>query len=826
MQVRLGPAALVLVAAVPVQAGNLPPSVPEAQRMHLPAVQPVQLLGHSDPFGQAGAQFGTAVAVSGDTAVIGASTEDTPGGADAGTAYVFVRSGTTWALQQRLLASDGEAGDFFGVSVSISGDTLVVGAAFDDTPGGGDAGSAYVFVRSGTAWTLQQKITAPDGSAGDGFGFTLSVSGETVVVGAIFDDTPSSNEGSAYVFVRSGTTWSEQQKLLASDAAPGDWFGCSVSISGDTLVSGAYRADGPRGPNTGAAYVFARSGTAWSEEQKLTALDGEADDSLGYRVAVSGDTALIGAVVDDTAGGVDAGSAYVFVRSGTSWSEQQKLLASDGAAADNFGFWLSISGETALVGAPLDDTAGGRDAGSAYVFVRSGTTWSEQQKLVASDGASGDFFGISVSVSEGTVLVGASLDDVAAGTDAGSTHVFVGSGTTWSEQGMLVASDDTAGDVFGSSVSVSRDTVVVGARDDDTPAGAKAGSAYVFVRSGTTWSKQQKLLASDGAPLDNFGVSVSVAGDTAVVGAHGVTGSPRAGSAYVFVRSGTTWSEQQKLVPSDGAAGAFGYSVSVSEDEGTVVVGAFMDDTPGGAGAGSAYVFVRSGTSWTEQQKLVPSDGAAGDSFGDSVSISGDTVVVGAFSADTSRGVDAGSAYVFVRTGTRWSEARNLTASNGAAGDQFGDSVSVSGDTVVVGAHLNDIPAGADGGSAYVFKRAGMTWTERQMLRASDGAAGDQFGYAVSVSGDTVAVGALLDDTPAGANAGSAYVFVRVGATWLQKRKLRAPDGAAGDLFGYPVEVFGQTVVVGAYLDDVPGGVDAGSAHVFGGVVPVELQSP
>jgi uncharacterized repeat protein (TIGR01451 family) len=790
-------------------------------------IHEAQLFGHTDA-GQANAGFGFSVSVSGDTAVVGEPFANLFNNSvvDAGAANVFVRSGTGWALQQRLLASDGSPGDFFGYSVSLSGNTLVVGAVSDDTPAGVNSGSAYVFVRSGTVWTQQQKLLAPDGAADDSFSYSVSVSVDTVVVGAPRDDTPAGvDAGSAYVFVRSGTTWSQQQKLVASDGMLLDNFGRSVSLSADTAVVGADFDDTPGGEDAGSAYVFVRSGSTWTEQQHLLASDGAAGDHLGISVSVSGDTVVAGAWADDTPGGVDAGSAYVFVRSGSTWTEQQKLLASDGAAFDNFGMSASISGDTVVVG--VDQAPGGVAVGAAYVFVRSGTTWTEQQKLLASDGAASDAFGIAVSVDANTAVIGADIDDLPGGVNAGSAYVFARSGTAWTQQQKLLSPDtldSSAFDNVGHSVSVSGDTVVVGAIGDNTLVGGDAGSVYVFVRSGTSWTEQQKLFASDAVASTGFGFSVSASGDTVVVGAVRDVPPFGPGSAYVFVRSGTTWSQQQKLLASDGAQGDFfGQSVSVSGD--TVVVGAYRDDTPAGVDAGSAYVFVRSGTTWSEQQKLVASDGAQGDLFGNSVSISGDTVVVGAYGDDTPAGSFAGSAYVFVRSGTSWTQQQKLLASDGAQNDHFGFSVSISGDTVVVGADGDDTPAGGDAGSAYVFVRSG-TWTQQQKLLASDGAAFDIFGSSVSVSGDIAVIGAPFHDTPvtpSGPDAGSSYVFVRSGTSWVEQQQLLAPDAAERDEFGWSVSVSASTVVVGAHWDDTPSGTDAGSAHVFRRVPDADL---
>jgi hypothetical protein len=328
-----------------------------------------------------------------------------------------------WFQQAKLTAADAAGGDRFGVAVAVSGDTAVVGANAADTPAGSNVGSAYVFVRSAGTWALQAKLTAADAAAVDNFGISVAISGDTAVVGAYLDSTPAgSNAGSAYVFVRSAGTWAQQQKLTAADAAAGDRFGISVAVSGDTAVVGAYLDDAPAGTNAGSAYVFVRSAGTWAHQQKLVADDAAAVDNFGMSVAVSVDTAVVGAHLE---GGTNAGSAYVFVRSAGTWAQQQKLAASDAAANDNFGASVAVSGDTAVVGAPFDDIAAGTDAGSAYVFVRSAGTWAQQQKLAASDADAGDRFGIAVAVSGDTAVVGAYFDDAPVGPDAGSAYVFL-----------------------------------------------------------------------------------------------------------------------------------------------------------------------------------------------------------------------------------------------------------------------------------------------------------------------------------------------------------------------------------------------------------------
>ena len=272
----------------------------------------------------------------------------------------------------------------------------------------------------------------------------------------------------------------------------------------------------------------------YPEIATLVAADGAGDDFLGDSISLSGDTLVVGVPEDDVGANVYQGSVRVFVRSGTSWSAQATLTASDGAAFDEFGTSVSLSGDTLAVGVPDDDVGANNFQGSVRVFVRSGTSWSAQATLTASDGAAFDEFGRSISLSGDTLVVGVSNDDVGANVYQGSVRVFVRSGTSWSAQATLTAADGAAYDLFGSSVSLSGDTLAVGVQRDGVGANAYQGSVRVFVRSGTSWSAQATLTAADGAAYDYFGSSVSLSGDTLAVavpfddvGANGNQGSVR-----------------------------------------------------------------------------------------------------------------------------------------------------------------------------------------------------------------------------------------------------------------------------------------------------------
>lgn len=394
------------------------------------------------------------------------------------------------------------------------------------------------------------------------------------------------------------------------------------------------------------------------------------------------------------------------------WTQQTKLIANDGAPLDGFGgssVSLSADGNTALVGAFLHDVVGMTDHGAAYVYVRSGNTWTEQARLVASDGDYNDQAGYAVSLSAdgNTAVVGAPLADGSIDFDQGAVYVYVRSGGTWTEDAKLTASDGAQGDEFGRAVSISGDgnTVIVGM--------PYYGYAYVYVRSGGTWSEQASFTGSDSTMDDNFAqtVSLSADGSMALIGSSMSTigMNPLQGAAYVFVRSGGIWTEQDKLVASDGfALELFGYSVALNADGSTAVVGAMLDGIGGNIMQGSAYVFARSGSTWTQQARLISNDGWSEDRLGGVVSISadGNTVLATAQGDDIESNSNQGSAYVFVRSGGAWTQKSKLIASDGNAFDSFGTSGALSGNglTVLVGALLGDGP-NPNQGAAWVYNQ-------------------------------------------------------------------------------------------------------------------------
>lgn len=411
---------------------------------------------------------------------------------------------------------------------------------------------------------------------------------------------------------------------------------------------------------------------------------------------------------------------------------------------------------------------------------------------------------------------------------------------TYSQQAYLKASNAGDNDSFGYSVAIDADTIVVGAPresgdasstiEESNDAAYQSGAAYIFVRSGSTWSQQAYLKVSDPATNDAFGSAVAIEGDTVVVGAPtkpDVNNTLEAGSTYVFTRSGSTWTEQARLASSSPKFfGHFGSSVAISGE--TVVVGSdeFYQST--GIGPGKVDVFTRSGSTWSHQTRLEAFNPGNGARFGKSVAIDGDTIVVGADQeyGDSSSTVDnpnsnttfAGAAYVFVRSDSTWSQQAYLKAFNAESHDSFGTAVAVSGDTVVIGAtseagdQASTIENGnnnaLNAGAAYVYARSGSAWSLQAYLKASNAEEYDLFGSSVAIAEDILLVGARQEggnsSSTAGAPnnnayaAGAAYLFVRTGSTWSQAAYLKASNAGMGDVFGTAMALSGSSVVVGA----------------------------
>ena len=736
----------------------------------------------------------------------------------------------------RVLASRGEVASQFGSAIALSGEYALVGASGADA---GQEGATYMYRNIDGQWGLHTRIEPLDPAQDSRFGDAVAMNNDFAVIGARGEDD---NQGAVYVFQRSGSAWIQQARLEASDGAPGDQFGAAVSIEGVRLLVGAPEDDNSAGASAGAAYVFNLSGGAWQEQAKLTSLEGQQGDRFGSAVEQEDEMLVVGAA---NGGFFGEGLAYVFGQQGAVWQEEGVLRASDAGLSDGFGSSLSLQGDFLAVGAPIHDNGTSADEGAVYVFQRGTTEWTERARLTASDGTGGANFGSDVILDQDLIYVGAS----GVRNQRGGVYVFERSGSTWTETGSFEPAGAEEGDRFGRALALSANQILVGAPDDANINGNVAGASYVFVQNGSGWEEQAILLASSWRVEPHFGTSVAVLGSLAVVGAEGKQGT---GAAIIYQRSGTTWTQVAELVNPNGQPGdRFGRAVALVGNY--VVVGAPGEDNEVGENAGAVYVYLQGTDQWSLQARLVLPQGSDNDAFGSAIAMTDQWLVVGAPLQANENGEEAGIVGLFRRDGAGWVFDRSLIPVEGKADGQFGSSVDVHAETILVGAPSSRVP-----GSAYLFERSGDAWEEVAQFTESDGSSSDLFGASVALDetmalvgapaqqwvrvyqatngiwrnqyeaqlepeteaevqffgasvdlfGEQVLVGAPGDEQLSGAT----FFFEKQGESWLQQSVFNG-DQDAGDAFGQGVSLDGATGLVGAPFDENGNGDDAGAVY-------------
>ncbi len=796
--------------------------------------------------------FGSALAVDGETALVGA----------ANISYVLSFDGQSWCEQQILVSPNyptypaGGYWDAFGSAAALSGDVAVVGAPNDASmcpdSGACSSGATHVFHRYGSTWIAAQVLGAELTSEGDAFGDAVAVFDDVIVVGAPGDDENGQNAGVAYVFRFDGTQWGLEQQLLPVDVVGGDHFGRAVAATSDTILVGAPH-HGPPEANGGAVYVFEFNGMTWNHTQTLTGQDAQPSDRFGYSVAVEDGWAVVGAYEDDVSCPPESqfcgsGSAYVFNLIGTNWAEFQKLVPADSEPGASFGRSVAVRWPRVLVGAPLDDD----DRGSAYVFEHTGTEWSQLTKLIPEQRGENAVFGLAVDLGQ-TAWVGQPGDDQL-GSGSGSVSVFVlgvespvvteppsaqsvASGQPlllevaacsvepatfqWRRDGLPVVDDAS---ISGATTAVLQIDPADGSHTGVydvvvTNAHASTTSATAVVSVNPCVSEHQTISLEPLQSNDQFGGAVSVLGDLAIIGAPNRSGG---GVALSLAFDGASWVQQQIFSATD-VSSSDQFALSVASDGGLCVVGAPFEDE-GASNSGAAYVFHFDGASWVQQQKLKAPVPYSNDEFGHSVAIAGNVVVVGAWKYDDAT-YDDGTVYVFRNNGDGWLLEQQLLSSAGApfhdgtSKDHFGNAVAIDGDVIAVGAHGTDEVA-TDAGSVHVFRFDGSAWLLDEKLLPLDGMAADEFGTAVALSGDDLLVGGLGDNgvcsPPFNCQLGAVYAFSHDGAVWQQIQKLysQAFGPWATTRFGFSIALSEGTAVIGAPGDHT-GIAPTGSCEVW-----------
>ncbi len=726
---------------------------------------------------------------------------------------------------------------FYGYSVDIDGDYAVVG----DYRNRYHTGRAEILHHDGERWLSIGVLSASDSSKNDYFGYSVSISGKVVVVGAKHDNT---NNGAVYVYTIPDTAWSsitEIAKLTASDGAVGDEFGFSVSINQDNVIVGAPNDD-DSGVESGSAYVFTKPVSGWvssPETAKLTASNGAASALFGSSVDIDGDEIAIGSIGYSNS----KGAGYIFTKPIGAWASANEtaiLTASDIMDNYQFGVSVSISGNNVVFGAEFASDF----KGAAYVFTKTGMSWvsaNETAKLTSSDASVGDRFGTSVCIDSNTIVVGAFWDDEGF-TNSGSAYVFEKTGNNWvstTETAKLSAINANTNEFFGKSVSISKDKMIVGAYNY-RGIGTITGAIYAFSKNGGGWSVNEDheivmpifdtLNYSSLTAINlNYSYKIDVEGDyTGIIGTQGiyvnyydglrwltqaifrpttVTGSSRnftmyqeylvicswAGSgastlggingvkAFVYKRNGKHWKSSDTPIATlyTSQNSSFGFGKSIDMDGDNIVIGS--DE--------GVFVYHKTGQEWTssaESAKLTPSSGPTSN-FARSVAIVGDKIVAGQVGYGTN--VEA-AAYLYVSNDSTWTdttESAILKPSNSNS-IIFGHSIDIQNGDVIVGAP-------GDTGTIYLYDQPTSSVTpitETAILTSTDH--GQLFGYRIDASNDYVVVGAPGDDEM-GTDAGAVYYFRKPENGWVnmtQTGKLFASNPQAGIRFGYDVSLSGD----------------------------------
>jgi hypothetical protein len=759
-----------LAVALPAAGTPQPPATTSA----LPAWQlEARLLPAGDALGDYADAFGAALAADADTLAVGVPGHDLPEG-EAGCVYVFERSGTAWAQTAKISAPDAGTVADFGSRLALDGDTLAVGA-----PGQWSGGRVYVYVRSGSAWTLQASLSAP--ALAYSFGGALSLSADTLAVGAPEANTGfGSGSGAVFTYVRTAGAWALEQEILGFEIAGDDRFGAAVALDGDGLAVGAPGDDPGTGIDAGAAYVFERSAGTWTQKVKLVDPAGGESHGFGHAVAFDAGTLAVAApgqgdgrvhVYEDIAG--------VFI--------PRALLASTATGRGPFGGCLALRGDRLLVGTRTD----GWTVGSAEFFLRSGSAWSPGQPLLPSDLGPGEQYGQAVALAGATPAVSAPNR-----LSTGAVWLWESSGPGWAIQARLDNPGTATDDEFGVAVALEGTTLVVGAPADDTTSGRGSGSVSVFERVGAAWVLRQKLLPPpeilDLPPFDSlrFGASVALSGDRLAVGAP-VTWWE--GRVFVYARSGGTWSQVAELAAPDATVWA-GFGTAVALRGTRLLVGA--PDAVKGTRRGAVYTFDETGGAWTFRERLDADDGLgaslavapsglaalAGGPASDSFTLfsfasDGSSTGAGGFSAapggevgravaltDTEGfvGAPAWSADGAYRAGAvlRLSYTANgltllptLQPPDDDYGQRFGAAVAAFGSLLAVGA------PGADRGVVHLYEAEDGTWTHTAVLAGSGAGSAPGFGASLAVQGGRLAVGEPRADTAVGRPSGATSVF-------------------------------------------------------------------
>ncbi len=671
---------------------------------------------------------------------------------------------------------------------------MMIGSPADGTPDNPASGAVFVYERQSqsTPWRLTDRIVIPPERSGGRIGSSISLDGDRVVVGAELDRSQVAGSsgfpqtGSAHVFELDGGEWIHVAGLLADDRADGDLFGHSVLQLGEQIIVGAPGND-EQGDDAGAAYFFERVDGSWQQVDKLVPGTGQGGAEFGKALVSDGNELAVGSpgLIEDQR----IGAVVFYEQTSGEWQEMHRIQPEFVMTFEEFGFALSLDGDRLAVGAP-----GARPesfvAGVVYVFERIEGGWELAQAVKGLGLSFSDRFGSEISVLGDVLAVGAPTDDRY--TSRGRVFMYARNSGDFILADALESSSTRGYERFGSSLTLAGGDLFATAPEESNSNGYRAGAAYRFAMGDTGWELQDRYIPGPGNENDRFGDAVGLDGRRAIVGVSGADHVvPAVGEAFIFEYSEGAWSEQAHLIPPEPAEYArFGWSVSIEGD--VAVVGSEGAETEVANSSGAVYVYAFRDGDWVLEARIDPPAGLLG-AFGHAVEIHGSRIFISAPYTDAPFGVIEGSVFIYEEVAGEWALSAELIPSEDDDADNFGMSLSVDGDRILVGAdRIGDFPARE--GAAYLFEYDGMEWSEIGKFRPDDLQLQDAFGRNVQLAGDWFAVSA--EQQSAGVARGVVYVYRLIDDDWLLHQKI-TPDRGERD-YGLAIALHEERLLIAA----------------------------
>lgn len=768
-----------------------------------------------------GQNFGVTLAFDGEWLAVGANTATVDGRASQGAVYIFRRVGDRFQVMQRLVQSDGQAGDLFGSALALHNGRLIIGAPGTDLGVDANRGRVLDFALQNGTFVESSRVTAASTDADDRFGSALAFDGQVLVVGAPSASVGgTSNVGVAFAFRVSAGAFLGPQRLEPSSRVNGDSFGLSVALSGNTVAVGAPLADAGGLTDCGAVSVFVDSGGAFSLQQTLQMSGRDQQDWFGWSVALHEDRLYVGAPFDDWAT-IDRGSVQPFTRSGAVWIGGALIQAPDGATSDLFGYVVRTDGSNLVIGARADQVTLGSQ-GSAYHY-RINPSFAYQGKVVDPDPGSNDYFGNTLALSAGLMAVSSRLDDVGGVADTGSVSVFeVGTEPPiW--QAKLSATYPIPNSDFGRVMAASGDNVFVGMPSATRATAGATGAVDWYRRQPNgSWQFAQRFFAGDGQAGDAFGAALALAGDTLVIGAPNASmqSQSAAGCVYLLSPQGNSYVLSGRLDAGSAQSGAqFGAALAAHGNQ--VLIGVPGASFEGQQFRGGVLVAEVVGTALSFRQTVIDPNGAAGDHFGRSVAHAVAAIAIGAPNADINGQVDAGKVLLFSRNENTFTQTNTHVGEQPQALAHFGASLASSWRVLAIGAPDADVAGLVDQGQL-----SWVEWSAPASLRTlaeSNEAAGAHFTSRLAVHSGLIVAASPLADVGAMSGAGRVNSYLSNGAELIKVGELVAATPEAGAAFGSGLMLDGNRAFIGSPFTDR---IDTNSGLLFPDVGSVQIFDP